>query len=428
MVNNVNEIPRRTTCRVCNGAELKNLFSLGDQFVSDFVIHRKINRGIRCPLNLQLCARCELVQLEHTAPQELLYSRHYWYVSATTQTMRDALRDVVSAAQRLVPLSPWDIVLDIGSNDGTLLRNYPTNVITVGVEPAKNLAAEGARGIDVFVNDFWNVESYEDALEKFIGGRDRQIDGAKIVTACGMFYDLEDPNAFIRDVAAVLHEDGVFVAQLMCLKNMMDTNDVGNICHEHLEYYSLQSLQYLYEKNGLQIFDVETNNVNGRSYRIYAKLQRSRLKVPAQCTDRLFEAMRIEERELSNAAHLWDWWHGLGDTKRAVIGFLELCAANRKTVALYGASTKGNTILQWLGVDSRLIKFAIDRSPTKEGLYTVGTGIPIVSEAEGRARIPDFCLALPWAFRDEFIEREKDYAWRKAGGKFIFITPKFEVV
>lgn len=422
------DIPRRTTCRVCGSSALTALFSLGDQFVSDFVPFRKVHAGVRYPLNLQLCGKCGLTQLEHTAPQELLYSRHYWYRSGTTDTMRAALRDVALAAQRLVPLSPWDIVLDIGSNDGTLLRNYPTNVLTVGVEPATNLAEEGAKGIDVFVNDFWNVETYEAALVKFIGHRDRQIDGAKIITACGMFYDLEDPNAFIRDVAAALHEDGVFIAQLMCLKNMMDVNDVGNICHEHLEYYSLQSLQHLYEKNGLQIFDVETNDVNGRSYRIYAKLQRSRLKVPAQCTDRLFEAMRIEERQLGNAAHLWQWWHELEDTRKRVVEFVNLCNANGKSVYLYGASTKGNSLLQWLNLDSSKIKGAAEKAKNKIGLYTIGTGIPIMSEEEVRSRMPDFMLCLPYAFRKEFLEREADQPWRKNGGKFIFPLPKFEVV
>ena len=421
------EIPRRTTCRVCNGADLKELFSLGNHFVSDFVPARKVRSGVKCPLNLQLCVRCGLVQLEHTAPQELLYSRHYWYVSGTTQTMRDALRDVALAAQRLVPLQPWDIVLDIGSNDGTLLRNYPTNVLTVGVEPAKNLAAEGARGIDVFVNDFWNVESYTAALEKFIGHRDRHIDGAKIVTACGMFYDLEDPSKFIRDVAAVLHEDGVFVAQLMCLKNMMDANDVGNICHEHLEYYSLQSLQYLYEKNGLQIFDVETNDVNGRSYRVYAKLQRSRLAIPPQCTDRLFEAMRIEERALGTPAVLWEWWHEQEANRKRCREFIELANANGKTVAIFGASTKGNTLAQWLGLTPELVPYAVDRSPSKVGLCMVGSGIPIMSEEEGRSMMPDFALVLPYAFRKEFIEREADQEWRNRGGKFIFPLPHFEV-
>jgi len=424
----VTDIPRRTTCRVCGSADLAALFSLGDQFVSDFVPFRKINAGVRCPINLQLCARCELVQAEYTAPQELLYSRHYWYRSNVTQTMRDALRDVALSAQRLVPLSPWDVVIDIGSNTGDLLRNYPSNVVTVGIEPAKNLAKEGSRGIDVFVNDFWGIESYERELAKFVGGRDRQVDGAKIITACGMFYDLEDPNQFIRDVAAALHQDGLFVAQLMCLKNMIDMNDVGNLCHEHLEFYSLQSLQYLYEKHGLEIFDVETNAVNGQSYRIFARTKRSRLKVPPGCTDRVFEAMRIEERELGNHLKLREWFNGLEENKRKVVDFVNLCNANGKSVAIFGASTKGNVIAQWMNLTPFQIQFAMDRSPEKAGLYMAGTGIPVVSEEEGRSRLPDFALVMPYGFKNEFIERESNQEWRKRGGRFIFPLPKFEVV
>lgn len=432
----MNDVQRRDSCRVCGAkALLQPLFSFGDQFVSDFVNFRKVSRGPRFPINLQRCGRCTLVQSEVTPPPDLLYRRNYWYKSGTTDTMRAALADVTRAAQRVVPLQPWDVVLDIGSNDGTLLRTYPSSVITVGVEPARNLAKEGKRGVTLLIEDFWSAKAYERAMEDFAGG-DCHIDGPKIVTACGMFYDLDDPNQFIADIATVMHPDGVFVSQFMGLKQTILKNDVGNFAHEHLEFYTLKSLQTLFERNGLELFDVEENDVNGGSYRVYAKLARSNWakppiggasKYPNGCTERVYDAMR-EESDLLSPGKLRAWFDGLASNRDACVSFVRRARREGKTVAVYGASTKGNTILQWYGLDSFDIALAMERDPTKVGLYTVGTGIEIVSEDEGRKRMPDYCLVLPYAFRAEFVEREKDQEWRKRGGKFLFPLPKFEVV
>lgn len=430
------EVQRRDSCRVCGArALLEPLFSFGEQYVSDFVSFRKVSRGQRLPINLQYCARCTLVQSEVTPPPELLYRRNYWYKSGTTDTMSAALADVTKAAQRVVPLKPWDVVLDIGSNDGTLLRTYPSSVITVGVEPARNLAKEGKRGVTLLIEDFWSAKAYERAMEDFAGG-DCHIEGPKIVTACGMFYDLDDPNQFIADVATVLHEGGVFVAQFMGLKQTILRNDIGNFAHEHLEFYSLKSLILLFERNGLELFDVEENDVNGGSYRVYAKLARENWakpqiggasKYPDGCTERVYNALR-EESELISARKMREWFAGLTRNRDECVSFIRRAKIEGKKVAVYGASTKGNAILQWYGLDSFDIAFAMDRDPDKVGLYTVGTGIEIVSEEEGRARMPDYCFVLPYAFRSEFIERERDQEWRKRGGKFLFPLPKFEVV
>ena len=234
----------RTACRVCGHEPLTPLFSLGNQFVSDFPPPGRATDGPRIPIELDLCPQCTLVQARHTPPPELLYRKTYWYRSGVTQTMRDALRDVAYAAERAVNgIKPGDVVLDIGSNDGTLLRSYTApsrlenpkyGIVKVGVEPAENLWKEGARGIDLLVRDFWSAESYALAFRKWYTkaavrqGVERAV--AKVITACGMFYDLDDPNPFIADVAKVLAPDGVFVAQLMCLKQTLEKRDVGNFC------------------------------------------------------------------------------------------------------------------------------------------------------------------------------------------------------
>ena len=396
----------RTTCRICGSADLCDVLSLGEQYVNDFVPADRIGQGIRAPLDLVQCGSCSLLQLRHTAPQELLYSRHYWYRSGVTATMRNALRDVTRSVEELVGLRAGDVALDVGANDGTLLASYDVGGLhRVGCEPADNLVELLERNADFVMHDFWDFDRYE-ALARAWG-----IGKAKVITAVGMFYDLEDPNRFIGDARRALAGDGVFVAQLMCLASMLERNDVGNICHEHLEYYSLESLRHLFESNGLEIFRIEENEVNGGSYRIFA---------------RHYAATGIPIDEKFTAADVRAFGERIRRNRDRCVAFIRGEVARGKTVYVYGASTKGNVILQYYGLDTSLIAGAAERSPEKWGTYTIGTWIPIVSEAEARAANPDYFLVLPWAFFDEFYERER--AWRERGGRFIVPLPEFRVV
>ena len=404
----------RSTCRVCDSVKLKSLYSLGELYISNFL--PKGEEGPKAPLEMVLCENCSLVQLRHTAPQELLYRRFYWYRSGVTETMRNALRDLAAMVEKSTQLKRGDIVLDIGSNDGTLLRSYTVpGLRTIGVEPATNLAQEGRKDLTHFISDFWSLGVYEAvASEK-----------AKVITAIGMFYDMEDPNQFIRDAAGALRDDGVFIAQLMCLKNMIDTNDVGNICHEHLEFYSLDALEFLFNKNGLETIDIDHNEVNGGSYRISARLLGGHLPPPPGATDRLQRYRQAEAAFGSEQVHL-DFFRRIEANKRDCVAFIRGEVAKGKRVWAYGASTKGNTILQYFGLDSSLIEAASERSPEKWGKVTVGTNIPIKSEEEARQANPDYFLVLPYAFLDEFYKREE--TWRSKGGKFIVPLPNFRVI
>jgi NDP-4-keto-2,6-dideoxyhexose 3-C-methyltransferase len=413
-------IVERDTCRVCKSEDLTWLYSIGNQYVNDFIGADGLERVPRAPLEMILCNKCTLPQLKHTAPQELLYAGNYWYTSGITQTMRDALRDITKNVEDNFDLKAGDVVLDIGSNDGTMLRSYQIpGIVTVGCEPAKTFSPgsqyDGSKGLDHFINDFWTLENYHKVLDK----------KAKVVTAIGMFYDMEDPNQFIKDAADVMTDDGVFIAQLMCLKNMLETNDVGNICHEHLEYYSLQSLDYLFNNNGLEIFDIEENNVNGGSYRLFCRKTGSSVEAPEGSLERLLQAYTAEINFDKPEVHL-DFFQRLEDNKKQCVDFIKQEVENGKRVWVYGASTKGNVILQYYGLDHTLIEAASERTERKWGKYTVGSMIPIVSEEEARKAQPDYFLVLPYAFFDEMYEREKE--WRDKGGKFIVPLPKFRVV
>lgn len=400
------EIITRTTCRLCGSCDLCDVFSLGNQYINDFVPADRVGKGLMAPLDLVMCDRCTLLQLRHTAPQELLYSRYYWYRSGVTATMRRALRDITESVEKMVVLKPGDVVLDIGANDGTMLTTYTVKGIRkVGCEPADNLIEMLKANTEYVMHDFWDYDCYIELASQWGFGK------AKVVTAIGMFYDLENPNKFIRDAQRAMTDDGVFIAQLMCLSSMLEKNDVGNIVHEHLEYYSLESLKYLFETNGLEIFRIEENEVNGGSYRIFARHHKGTgISFNERYTyeDVMAFAKRVEEN------------------RDKCVDFIKGEVAKGKRIYVYGASTKGNVILQYYGLDNSLIAAAAERSPEKWGKYTVGSWIPIVSEEEARRDNPDYFLVLPWGFFPEFYERERK--WREGGGKFIVPLPEFRVV
>jgi len=396
----------RKTCRLCESSELQDILSLGTQYISNFVEKDEIKEGIQAPLDLVQCKSCSLLQLRHTAPQELLYARHYWYRSGVTKFMKDALQDIVNSVETVVNLKDRDCVLDLGANDGTLLACYSNkNLIRIGCEPAKNLIEQLHKNAELVIDDFWTYENFKELAKT------HALDKAKVITAIGMFYDMEDPNQFVQDAQKALASDGVFIAQLMCLKPMLDNNDLGNICHEHLEFYSLESLVYLFEKNGLEIFKLEENNVNGGSYRIF-------------CRHATGNPLPI--KETISKAEIHAFVARVNENRDKCLAFIKAKVGEGKTVYVYGASTKGNVILQYYGLDSKLITAAAEKSPEKWGKYTVGTGIPIISEEQARAEQPDYFLVLPWGFFDEFYAREVN--WRKKGGKFIVPLPEFRIV
>ena len=399
------KIIKINSCLLCKNKKMKKIFSLGNLYVSNFVKKSKIKKGIRAPLNLLYCNSCELIQLSHIAPQEIMYKRFYWYKSGVTNTMREGLKDIFTDSLKFVRISKKDLVLDIGANDGTLLKYYKNKSLTLGCEPAKNLQKELKKNCHYKMENFWSFEEFLKISSKF------NLPKPKIITAIGMFYDLEDPNKFIRDAALSLDDEGIFIAQLMCLKSMVSQNDIGNICHEHIEFYSLKSLKFLFETNGFEIFRIEENELNGGSFRIYCrKYKTGSIKFPYENVKEMMKSF-VKRAKLN---------------KKRTIGFLNKKKYEGKTIFLYGASTKGNTLLQYYGINNKLIPYAAERSPEKWNKYTVGTGIKIISEKKARRMKPDFFLVTPWGFIDEFKKRE--IKWRKTGGKFIVPFPKMKIV
>jgi hypothetical protein len=306
------------------------------------------------------------------------------------------------------------VVLDIGCNDGTLLGEYPSTLVRLGIDPlADKFSSMHPKGISTAASVF-----SARAFERLAGGQK-----ASVITSIAMFYDLEDPNEFVADIARSLDPDGIWVLEQSYMPQMLKYNSYDTICHEHLEYYALRQIDWLAEHNGLRVFDAELNDTNGGSSRLYICHENA-----SHCATRRLVDLRAAEQS-----------HGL-NIQATYDAFRQRCAklreelrtlikteiARKKRIHIYGASTKGNTILQYCGLDHSLIEAAADRNPEKSGARTPGTNIPIVSEEESRGMRPDYFLVLPWHFRKEFIQRESEFLSR--GGKFIFPLPELEIL
>lgn len=401
---------------------LEPILSLGDHYVSDFIVPGSSD-GPLAPLDLVLCRGCRLLQLRHTVPGELMY-RNYWYKSGTNQTMRRALADIARKAETLIHLAPGDSVLDIGCNDGTLLDAYTTSgIYKIGIDPAQNLAPLSRKVADQVVVGFFSADAMTGTPEL----RDRR---PKVVTSIAMFYDLEEPRQFVSDIKQVMDPEGLWIVQMSYLPLMLRDHEIGNICHEHLEYYSLQSFEYLLGLHDFEIVDLELNDVNGGSLRAYI---RNKSASPATFADPTYrelagvrvQQLRDEEKKLGldglePYSEFAVWCERI---KNDVVDFIRQQTSRGKKVFVYGASTKGNTVLQYYGLDASLITAAAERNKDKWGRVTVGTHIPIISEDEARNANPDYFLVLPWHFLREFQAREKAYLL--GGGRFILPAPHF---
>ncbi|TMK58449.1 MAG: class I SAM-dependent methyltransferase [Actinobacteria bacterium] len=415
-------VTARTTCRICGSASLADVMDLGDQCIAG-AFRKPDGPPIpepKLPLQLVRCdpgrdpAACGLLQLRHSVPGDLLYSS-YWYRSGINRTMTDNLHGIAREAVDIVGgVLPGELVVDIGCNDGTLFDGYAglaDGARFVGVDPSDVTRYAVAKGYDV-VNDYFSRE----ALERHSPGQ-----RAKVITSIAMFYDLEHPRSFVDDIADSLADDGIWVSEFSYMPTMLRMNSFDTICHEHLEYYSLAVIERLCAESGLEVVRAELNDVNGGSIRLFAGHAGGRGARPEDAA--ALDALRSSEAELEldTAAPYDAFGRRVAAVKDDLLRLLEGFRADGMRVHIYGASTKGNTLLQYVGLDATLIECAADRNEDKWGSETIGTHIPIVSEAESRARRPDYYLALPWHFLTEFLEREGDFLAR--GGKFVVPLP-----
>jgi SAM-dependent methyltransferase len=405
---------------------MKKILELGDHYVSDFM---KPNAEMRetkpWSLDLYLDETIGAVRLDGVAPLDKMYGQ-YWYRSGINTSMTKQLGEIVSEITSRVKINDGDIWLDIACNDGTLLRQVPDNMIKLGIDPADDSYLEESSKVAEVKQDFFSREAY-DSLGH--GG-----EKAKVITCIAMFYDLNDPRPFIRDAHSILADDGVFVLQMSYTPLMLKQLAFDNICHEHVYYYDLRSIRKLFASEGFVLRDCSLNDTNGGSFRVTFQKDTSDEKTFATQQVRDVCGFRISST-LAYETQQWDitdekLWKEFGDNiwdlKIQVLEFLHKAKEEGKKVYGYGASTKGNTLLQLFEITPDLVTAIAERSPYKFGLQTVGTNIPIVSEAEMRAANPDYLLVLPWHFIDEFVKRESDFIAK--GGKLVVPCPTFQVI
>ena len=415
------DVITRTTCRI-DGSELIELFDLGELYASDFLTNGHKPSKPKVPLTLCIGKKSGLVQLKHSTPSNYMYEE-YWYRSGMNTTMTNELKSITESVMQLVPLKTGDIVVDIGCNDGTLIKFYPANITKVGFDPAKNLYEYSSQHSTITIVDYFNSDAYFKHYQK----------KAKVVTSIAMFYDLEDPNKFVQDIAKVLDDEGLWIIQMSYLPLMLKQMAFDNICHEHLEYYSLKSLKYLLERHNFKIVDVLLNDINGGSYRIYIRKihanphnfstaqMRDVADFRVKSLEHYEESLKLEDPQTYK-----EYYNKIMETKKQFRNFLIQEKQKGRKIWGYGASTKGNTLLQLFDINSTLVEAIADRNPMKWGKSTIGSNIPIKSEEEMRHQKPDYLLVLPWHFQKEFLERETEYL--NNGGKFIFPLPVFEVI
>ena len=397
------------SCRVCGSSNFEEAFSLGIQVVKDF-IDSPNDGSKKGPLELVLCKNCGFLQLRHTFSKEYLYT-HYWYRSGTSPTMVFELADIVKKACSIVNLEHDDFVIDVGANDGTLLRQYENkNLTKVGFEPS-NLWKYGVSPGTTIINDYFNSRSF---TEKFPGRK------AKIITSIAMFYDLDDPNSFVKDIKSVLHPEGIWIVQMNYLGLMIKNLGYDNICHEHVGYYSLVTMQYLLSRHEMEVFDIEINNVNGGSFRLYIKHSNDKnKKVNKEALNKILVAEK--SMAISKVSTYLEFSKRISRQKEELNALLDELLKKKKKVMIYGASTRGLVILEYCGIDNKIIQYATDKNSDKWGKYLSGTGIRIISLEEYRKLNPDYLLVLPYQYANEIATQEREMLER--GGGFIIPLP-----
>jgi NDP-4-keto-2,6-dideoxyhexose 3-C-methyltransferase len=404
---------------VVSGAELEPLFSLGELYVSDFLEPGEEPKGPPCELKVGFDPETTALQLMKQPDPSLMWGSMYFYFSKTNPQMRLALKNLAESTTSCIPeTGNKEIYVDIAGNDGTLLSYLNQgNFVRVNIDPSDYPECENK--CDVFIQDYFSKEVYFNHFSK----------KCRYVSAAAVFYDLAEPQKFLQDIYEILEDDGVAVLQLSYTPLMIEQMEFGNICHEHLVYYNLHSLQYITEQCGFLIRDVELNSVNGGSIRVYLQKENSPNNfitlAHSYVKDVKVESLLAWEKDYGfcyQQTYL-DFFQKVQHLKEQTVNFIKEQKEQEKSIWGYAASTKSATLYQYFGLDNTLIDKIAEKQEGKWGRRTIGTNIPIVSEKEMREKHPDFLLVGPWFFKEVFVEREREYL--KNGGNMIFPAPYF---
>lgn len=408
-------------CRICGNKNLVPLIDLGRLYLTGVFpqnSREKIGKG---PLRLVKCDEkngksCGLVQLEHNYNLDILYGDNYGYRSGLNSSMVKHLQNKVKKICKIVDLKSGDLVIDIGSNDATLLKAYPQGKFQlVGIDPT------GEKFRNHYIN---NIQLIVDFFPSKLLNKTMEKKKAKIITSIAMFYDLEDPMAFVQSIYNALDDNGVWVFEQSYMPSMLATNAYDTICHEHLEYYSLKQIKFMTDQVGFKIIDIEFNFINGGSFSVTVAKKESSHK---EDIDKIKHVLMDEKRKgLHTLLPYIKFNKNINKHKKSLLIFLKKAKEEKATIFGYGASTKGNVILQYCGLSKKDIPYIAEVNEYKFGRVTPGTHIPIISEAEAKKMNPHYFMVLPWHFKENIVQRELKYI--KNGGRLFFPLPKLEII
>ena len=403
-------------CRICGNTHMECVLDLGELMLTGVFPRDKGAKVTTGPLRLVKCTGgneiCGLLQLEHSYDLGEMYGENYGYRSGLNPNMVTHLYGKVKKILGMVVLKEGDLVVDIGSNDSTTLQAYPeTGPVLVGIDPTGVKFHTYYPSHIQLIPDFFAAALLK---ERFPGKK------AKVITSFSMFYDLEDPVAFMREIHEVLADDGVWVFEQSYMPTMLETNSYDTVCHEHLEFYALRQIKWMADRVGFKIVDVEFNDVNGGSFSITVSKSHGDL-TPTPLVQKILNEER--EKGLDTLAPYQAFADRAAKSKRDLLAFIEAAHASGKTVAALGASTKGNVLLQYCNLSEKEIFSVGEVNADKFGCLMPGTWIPIIPEDELLAMKPDYLVVLPWHFRKFFQGNAKF-----KGFNLVFPLPNVEVV
>ena len=399
------------TCRICNSSNLIEVVNLGSQSLTG-VFPEISDEEILCgPLAIVWCSSCDLVQLKHRYPTEKMYGENYGYRSGLNAYMVEHLSQKAKYLTDFSDLGKGDAVLDIGSNDGTLLGSYQiSGLARVGIDPTAEKFREHYDSAIEIIPDFFSASKVGN--KKF-----------KAISSISMFYDLDDPRLFVQEIKESLHPEGIWHFEQSYMPSMIRQISYDTICHEHVEYYSLTPVAKMLDEAGLRIIDIKMNSVNGGSFAVTASHSDAYLEIQCELLDWLLK--RESRSGYSTPRPFREFERKIFEHRESLLSLIYKINDSGKTIHAYGASTKGNVLLQFCGLSAHEIPFAAEINPYKFGRFTPGSKIPIISTKESLNMKPDYYLVLPWHFREGIIKNEKEFL--ASGGKFIFPFPEIEI-
>jgi len=401
-------------CRSCGSKKIVKAFNIGSQNLTGLFLSNKNEKVDSGSLEMVFCNNCKLLQLKNSFNPSEMYGDNYGYMSSINASMMQHLKEKSEKIKKLIKLEPNDIICDIGSNDGSFLSFFSRKFTLLGIDPTIKKLSKFYRKDIIKLPNFFSKDLISKKIKKKI----------KIVTTISMFYDLENPKHFAKEIYDLLDDNGIWHLEQSYMPMMIKNNSYDTICHEHLEYYSLKSIKYIFDKVGFKIIDVEFNDINGGSFSITVAKRKSQYNEVNQLVQWLIKKENLFGYNKISTFKIF--YKNIIKHKKLLRNLLLNLKKNKKKVLGYGASTKGNVILQFCKIDSRLLSNICDVNEFKYEKYTPGSKIKIISEERAKKLKPDYFIVFPWHFRNFILNKEKNFI--KSGVKFIFPLPEIDIV